>query len=452
VANDGGLDDDTVSLQVIGLTLDKSFSPNPASSGGVTTLTFTITNPNTATDLTSIGFTDPLPNGLIIATPGNPVSSCGGTVTARDGARKITFSGGTLAAGATCTVTVDVQPAGEGVFDNTTGPVTSKETGPGDTANAQLVSGDELSVHKVFAPSSIPPGGVATLRFTLFNGDAITHTAISFFDTLPLGAPGGAMIVATPPNATNSGCGGTWAPAANDTFVQFSGGTLTPGQSCALTVDVTAGGPATYTNTTDPIASNEQPVGNTSNSAILRVRSNTNAGSGGDGGGDTGTATGGGLTLEKWVVPDSALAGDAVTWMIRVTYNGSEPSSPITISDNVPQVLQINNVSTTRGTVEQNGNALRIVVGVMQPGQSATVTVDTTLAPDMAPGQVCNDASIGVLNARACMIVLPSQLPPTGGRPVDEFVGWRLAALIALGAVISAAVMVCAGNRSRVTR
>jgi uncharacterized repeat protein (TIGR01451 family) len=49
---------------------------------GMTTLTFSITNPNTGTALTGIAFTDNLPAGLTVAPTPNQNSTCGGTFTA----------------------------------------------------------------------------------------------------------------------------------------------------------------------------------------------------------------------------------------------------------------------------------------------------------------------------------------------------------------------------------
>jgi hypothetical protein len=115
---------------------------------GTTSLTFTITNPNTVPtldagpalllgSLTNISFTDPLPAGLAIATPNNIVGSCG-TITAAAGASVVSMAGLTLAAGAACTFAVDVVGVAPGVQANTTSAITSTQSDPGLAATASI--------------------------------------------------------------------------------------------------------------------------------------------------------------------------------------------------------------------------------------------------------------------------------------------------------------------------
>jgi hypothetical protein len=78
--------------------------------GGTTTLSFTIENPNATVALNGIAFIDTLPAGLVVATPnGLNGSSCGGgIITATPGSGSISLTGAMLAAGASCTFSVNV--------------------------------------------------------------------------------------------------------------------------------------------------------------------------------------------------------------------------------------------------------------------------------------------------------------------------------------------------------
>ena len=84
-------------------TFQKSFVPDTIGPGGVSTLTFTINN-NSASPAADLAFSDDLPAAVVIATPANATSACGGTVIAPDGGGTITFIDGGVGAGDTCLV------------------------------------------------------------------------------------------------------------------------------------------------------------------------------------------------------------------------------------------------------------------------------------------------------------------------------------------------------------
>jgi arabinogalactan endo-1,4-beta-galactosidase len=106
---------------------------------GSTTLTFHLSNPNSGTALSGIGFTDPLPSGLLISTPSGLKGTCGGgTITATNGASSISLSGASLNLGASCSFAVNVTGSSVGVQNNVTTAVTSTEAGNGATATAQV--------------------------------------------------------------------------------------------------------------------------------------------------------------------------------------------------------------------------------------------------------------------------------------------------------------------------
>ena len=121
-------------------TISKSFGAGSIPLGGQTSLRFTITNPNSGSSLTDVGFTDPLPSGLVVAAPSNGLSgSCGGgTITAAPDSGSISLSGATLAASGSCTFSVNVIGVASGPQVNTTGEVTSNEGGTGNAATTSL--------------------------------------------------------------------------------------------------------------------------------------------------------------------------------------------------------------------------------------------------------------------------------------------------------------------------
>ena len=129
-------------------TIVKAFGAASIPLNGSTSLSFTITNPNTTSALTGVGFSDTLPAGLVVSTPNGLTGTCGGgTITATAGTNVISLSGGTIAASGSCTFSVNVTGIAAGVQNNTTGNVTSTEGGTGGTATASVTRGS-ASVHR----------------------------------------------------------------------------------------------------------------------------------------------------------------------------------------------------------------------------------------------------------------------------------------------------------------
>ncbi len=121
-------------------TIGKAFGAASVALNGSTTLTFTLSNPNTGLSLSGIDFTDNLPAGQVVSTPNGLTGSCGGgTITAAAGANSVSLSGTTFAASASCTFAVNVTGITSGTQNNTTSAVTSTEAGNGGTASASLI-------------------------------------------------------------------------------------------------------------------------------------------------------------------------------------------------------------------------------------------------------------------------------------------------------------------------
>jgi hypothetical protein len=123
-------------------SITKTFGAPTIVVGSQTTLSFTLTNPNTSTALTGVAFTDVFPAGLVIATPnGISLTGCstGGGGTAVAGTSTVNWGAVILTASESCTITINVVGTAPGTINNTTSAVTSFDTGPGNTASATLL-------------------------------------------------------------------------------------------------------------------------------------------------------------------------------------------------------------------------------------------------------------------------------------------------------------------------
>ncbi len=242
----------------------KSFAPATIPLGGTSKLTLTITNKDESA-MSSMGFADFLPTGMIIATPANAANTCNGALTAVSGASTISLAGASLAAGAgstTCTISVDVTTTITGVFVNTTG-ILERNTNSTPLAGGFATAALNVPVNflvKSFTDDPVAPGGTVTLKFSIQNPDRInTATAIAFTDPLPAG------LSATGLPATV--CGGT---LSGTTTLSFAGGSLAGGASCNFNVTLTVPGGATlgsHTNTTTAITATIDGTGVTGNTA-----------------------------------------------------------------------------------------------------------------------------------------------------------------------------------------
>jgi len=227
----------------------KSFSPASVLFGARSTMTLTIDNGANAEDAVNLAFTDNLPLGMDVASPPNVVNTCGGTVTAPAGGSSVALSGffpdfASVAAGATCTVSVDVLGNSVGELGNVAGelnstPPTFFPTRSSGKAGAVLrVTNDRILLDKTFVDDPAPPGATVTLRFSLRNLDrSAGATNIAFTDDLNAALAGLAAI--DTPLVDPCGAGSSLGGAGS---LSFTGGSLAAGVTCVF--DVTLQVPA----------------------------------------------------------------------------------------------------------------------------------------------------------------------------------------------------------------
>ena len=393
---------------------DGTLDPDPViNPGDDVVLRFTITNTSTTSMATDITFSDELTDGgpltgflpfpLTVVLPPTPcgVGSSLGFVFPDSDRQAIELTGGTLdpapGAGSTCTFDLTVSvPAdlGPAIYSNTTGQITATVDGAtrvGDPASDTLTLISAPGLIKEFTDDPVPPGNTVTLDFTLIypadaSGDA---TAISFTDNL---APVLASLVATglplteacDPDGPGGNPGtGTLSGSAGDTLLTFMDGTLSPGESCTISVplDVPGGAaPGTYANTTSGVSATVEGLPTTSHPGVddLKVA---------------------GLVFTKEFLGDPVIAGDTVT--LRFTIDNIHPTDDATISfftdtltANLPGLAATGppSVNTCGGTLSGT-TSLVYVGGSVLSGAMCTVEVEVLVPAGAADGGYLNITS-----------------------------------------------------------
>ncbi|MEO6125472.1 MAG: LPXTG cell wall anchor domain-containing protein [Ilumatobacteraceae bacterium] len=255
-------------------TITKAFSPTAVAVNATSTLTFTLTNPNSAA-LTGAKFSDPLPSGLQVAATPNASTTCTGSPswTPTAGATTLDFgqtTGATIPGGGSCTATVNVQVITAGPHTNVSGFIATAESGTnsgsGGSAVASVTALLPPTIAKAFGTNPILAGGASMLTLTISNpNQSDSLSGIQFTDNYPSG-----LTNANPPAVSNT-CGGTATATAGGTNVALTGGALAAGGTCTVSVTVTVVTPGSYANTSGAASATTAGAGTNSNTATLTV-------------------------------------------------------------------------------------------------------------------------------------------------------------------------------------
>jgi hypothetical protein len=235
----------------------KSFDPQVIAAGGVSKLTILIDSSANPVDVTNLDITDTLENGLKLATPNNVATTCtGGSLNSpADGGTSIHYSGGTVGAGKTCTVTADVTATEIRAYPNVAS-MTSSQNDVAITATQELVV-SPLVLTKTFVEGSIVSGGTASFNITAHNqgGEVLNNVVIDD----PLATACNHTFPTLAANETQTytcslaGVTAGFTNTANATATTASGRTVTATASAAVTV-TPAGTAATTTPSTPTLA------------------------------------------------------------------------------------------------------------------------------------------------------------------------------------------------------
>ena len=314
-------------------TLGKTILPATIVSGGTSTLTLTLGNPNATALTLTADFTDPMPAG-VTTTSGNTGTCTGVTVTPT----AITMASGSTIPVGGCTIVATITSATPGTVTNTTGSV---QTAGGTTppASAPLtVTATSSTIGKTILPATIVAGGTSTLTITLSNANAtpLTLTA-AFTDAMPAG-----VTITSPSNS-----GTCAAVAVTPTLITKAAGSTIPAGGCTIVVTITSATPGTVTNTTSPV----QTDGGTSPPASAPL-----------------TVTTAAATLAKAIAPASIAPGGTATLTLTL---GNPNATPLTLT--LPFVDQMPaGVTTTSGNT---GTCTGVTVTAAMITMAAAATI-----------------------------------------------------------------------------
>ena len=370
----------------------KAFTPNSVPQDGTSLLTLTLSN-SAAVSATNTSFTDNLLSTMgtsitLAATPA-PTNSCGGVLTANPGSTSFSLSGGVIPGNTgTCVITLPVVVAGNatpGTRINTI-PVGSLTTSLG--TNTAVITGNliisaDISVAKVFSPATTAQTGSALLSITLSNAAGGPNAAITTFTDL-LSSMGTGISIRAAPVPTNT-CGGTLNAVPGSTTISLTGGTITAGGNCVITVPVAISPTAVAgarTNTIPAGALVTDQGNNPANATAALTLANA-------------------LTLTKAYSPTTI--GPSQVARLTLTFvhaNGAEAFTGMAVTDALPAghtVATPPNVFNNCGgtTVANAGSASFSISGAGMPLGANTCTFAVDIQSPAGTGTVANTIATG---------------------------------------------------------
>lgn len=233
----------------------KAFSPSTMAQGQVGSFTIRINNPN-AFAISGVALADNLADGgNITSTPaGGSLSPTGITANTCGGSpgisgSTVSLSGGVIAAGDFCTITVSFTASQSGTYTNTL-PIGAITVG----SNAGLDSTTPISANLAVQDSAVTVGKafdveeaifpdwfIMTLSFTNVTNSVVQGLTVTdvFPDSNSNGNPD-LVVSEIGPQVVENTCGGTVSAASLATSVGLSGGTIAANGSCQIRVRVRA--------------------------------------------------------------------------------------------------------------------------------------------------------------------------------------------------------------------
>ena len=356
----------------VDLSVTKTAASNPATIGTAEVYTVVVKNNSTTTTATGVTLVDTLPAN------GNTYVTSAGTISGN----VLTDSIGSLAAGASDTITVSVTPTASGFLVNTAtvegsqvdnnqaNNVATTVTPVSGTATATV----DLSVTKTAAtnPAIVNQNEVYTVVVT--NNSATTGaTGVAMADTLPANA--------TFVSATDTTRAVTLTPTGG--VLTDAIGNLALGASDTITVTVKPTATGTLVNTAAVTGDqvDNVPANNTATVTTPVITLPTQAN----------------LSITKTATPTTGTVNQNLTYTITATNaSGAASAAGVTVTDTLPAGVTFVSATdtTTNTTLTDNNGTITDTIGNMAAGSTDTITVVVTPDQSVAGSSVTNSATV----------------------------------------------------------
>ena len=384
-------------------TIAKAFSPATIAAGGSSTMTLTITNPNSV-PLTAANFTDSLAN-IRVNGAQNAAGSCAGASGNPFTANQtgvLNFAGLTIPANGNCTVAVALTSNTPGMLPNTTSGVASTEAATGAASNTATltVNAGAPTIVKAFVTPTISLGGTSQIDFTITNPNAVALTGANFSDTLAnmfISATGAAT-------GTCAGAGSNSFTISQTGLLNFIGLTIPASGACTVSIVVRSNTPGIQPNFATGVVSNEAPTG--ANSATVNLTVNAAA-----------------PTISKAFSANPISSGGVSTLTIAITNPNAAPVTVTSVTDTFPTspgtglvraITPAHSTTCSGGTVTHSTSSVTLTGGTVPANSSCTFQIDVTAATAgsyaniIAIGALTTNAGVNAAAANATLIVNPA--------------------------------------------
>lgn len=334
------LDANTVSVNSCTATVDsppvinKSFNKPTILAGSDSTLTLTLSNPDSSAATMKSPLTDTFPSGMLVS--GAASTTCGGTANAVIGQSSVTLTGGDIPADGSCTVMVEVTAPKAGSYINSV-PAGALITSNGNNASPAVatltvtpITAPVLvapTLGKSFSPATIDVDGVSTLVLTLGNSNPVVDTLTApLTDYFPVGL--------TVDGAASTTCGGTVDALKGSSYVTLTGGAIPAKGSCTVSVTVSPDCGCSYYNSVSAGAL-KTDNGNNASAAVATLTAIK-------------VALGGTPTVGKFFYPEEIKPGATTTLTITLT-NTDAKAATLTapFTDPLPTGMVVHGLPST---------------------------------------------------------------------------------------------------------